>query len=317
MTRMPGGFISTKINSADNPLDRTAGGVFTVAEYNNWFLATGQDAYTTPGSYSWVAPSFVPEVCVVAVGGGGGGTVSTSGGCGGGGGGLGWKNNIPVAVGTSYTVVVGSGGISSSVATSTTNGGFSFFKDASTVAGNGGGRSDSITGPTLNVGGTYVGDGGGNGGIGGRGASASLAQGGGGAGGYSGAGGNAALTAGTSATAGAGGGGGGGGRAGATSTAGAGGGVGLLGEGSNGAGGATSTGDASGGLGGSGGGNATQGTVNTQFYSSVNPSRPGNYGGGAAGSDVNLNEITNAAGGAVRIIYGPNRAFPATNTGDL
>jgi hypothetical protein len=317
MTRMPGGFISTKINSADNPLDRTDGGVFTMAEYNNWFLATGQDEYIVAGTYSWVAPSFVPEVNVVAVGGGGGGTASTSGGCGGGGGGLGWKNNIPVALGTSYTVVVAVGGTSSATATSTTNGGASYFNSLTTVAGNGGGRADSITGPTLNVGGTYVGDGGGTGGTGGRGASAALSQGGGGAGGYSGGGGVGAQTSGTNATAGAGGGGGGGGRSGATSTAGAGGGVGILGEGTSGAAGATSTGDASGGLGGSGGGNATQGTINTQFYSAGNPSRPGNYGGGAAGSDVALNEITNGAGGAVRVIYGPNRAFPATNTGNL
>lgn len=33
----------------------------------------GQEAYTTPGTYSWVAPSGVTSVCVVCVGGGGGG----------------------------------------------------------------------------------------------------------------------------------------------------------------------------------------------------------------------------------------------------
>jgi hypothetical protein len=46
--------------------------------------APGQQAYTTAGTYSWVAPVGVTKVSVIAVGGGGGGRNT-----GGGGGGLG------------------------------------------------------------------------------------------------------------------------------------------------------------------------------------------------------------------------------------
>ena len=49
--------------------------------------------YTTPGTYSWVAPSGVSSVSVVVVGGGGGG--GKTGGAGGGGGGLAYVNIPP------------------------------------------------------------------------------------------------------------------------------------------------------------------------------------------------------------------------------
>ena len=51
-------------------------------------VPAGQQAYTTAGTYSWVAPAGVTSVSVVAVGGGGGG-VGQGGGGGGGGGGCG------------------------------------------------------------------------------------------------------------------------------------------------------------------------------------------------------------------------------------
>jgi len=75
----------------------------------------GQESFTTPGTYQWTAPAGITKVSVVAVGGGGGGQTSTQAwnavsSCGGAGGGLGWKNNIPVTPGQSYTVVVGAGG---------------------------------------------------------------------------------------------------------------------------------------------------------------------------------------------------------------
>ena len=64
--------------------------------------------------YSWVAPTGVTKVSVVAIGNGkcggtGNCTICVSG-LGGGGGGLGYKNNISVTPGTGYTVVVGSAG---------------------------------------------------------------------------------------------------------------------------------------------------------------------------------------------------------------
>ncbi len=125
----------------------------------------GSQSYTTPGTYTWVAPAGVTKVSVVAVGAGQGGSGGTTD-AGSGAGGLGWKNNISVVSGNSYTVVVGNnpaGGCSP---------GASYFINSTTVAGNGG---------VCHAGGTYVGCGGGNGGNG--------SSGGGGAGGYSGAGG--------------------------------------------------------------------------------------------------------------------------------
>ncbi len=137
----------------------------------------GQQAYTSAGSYTWVAPSGVTSVSVVAVGGGG----SRSGG------GLGYKNNISVTPGNSYSVVVGAGGTGD---ISPGLGGNSYFLDVCTVKGGAGGGGTTA--------GSYTGDGGGNGGLG------SFA--GGGAGGYSGNGG--AQGSGAAANSGGGGGGG-------------------------------------------------------------------------------------------------------------
>jgi PKD repeat protein len=82
----------------------------------NNIVDSGQILYDTPGNYSWTAPTGVTSVDVVCIGGGGAGTRGTSPSDvnqlrrGGGGGGLGWKNNIPVTPGQTYTVVVGAGG---------------------------------------------------------------------------------------------------------------------------------------------------------------------------------------------------------------
>jgi hypothetical protein len=103
----------------------------------------GQQAYTSPGTYEWIAPAGVTSVSVVAVGGGGGGgSTGSNGGGGGGGGGLGWKNNITVIPGQGYGVVVGIGGTRDS----STHGGQSFFIDPSIVAGLGGNSSSTASG---------------------------------------------------------------------------------------------------------------------------------------------------------------------------
>lgn len=209
----------------------------------------GQQAYTTPGTYSWTAPAGVTSISVVCVGAGGAQSGNTPLG-GAGGGGLGYKNNITVIPGNNYTVVVGATGAFGGG----NNGGDSYFIDTTTVKGGGGAG--------VKTGGTYVGDGGGAGGAG-NGGGASNYGGNGGAGGYSGTGGSGGS--GTSAgTAGAGGGGGGGGGKG-SSFGGYGGGVGMLGQGADGV-----AGTANGGAGGagSGGSGAT-------------------YGGGNNGSDTN------------------------------
>ena len=244
-------------------------------------LVIGQQAYTTSGTYAWVAPAGVTSVSVVAVGAGGGGR-------GGDGGGLGYKNNITVVPGNSYTVVVGQGRTGQS-------GISSYFIDTSTVAGFGGGRQVGITG-----GGSYVGDGGGQGG------GDTGDGGGGGAGGYSGRGGRGLSFPDSGGSAGAGGAGAGGGGWSDCGFAagGGGGGVGILGQGTSGSG---STGSVPyGGIGGSGG--ATADSRNGALYG----------GGGGTLVSGGCYVDTTGAGGAVRIIWpGTTRSFPSTNTGNL
>ena len=261
----------------------------------------GQQAYTTSGTFSWTCPDNVYSVCVVCVGGGGRG-----GGAGGGGGGLGWKNNIPVNPGQSYTVVVGSGGVAGGA-----NGTDSFF--INTLPVRGGGGTNGWNGGT---GGSYTGDGGGTGGSG-----SSLTTwggGGGGAGGYSGNGGNANTLSGSNGS-----GGGGGGGAGHSSTdsndskrkGGGGGGVGIYGQGSNGSGAPSTT------YGGDGGGGGSNGNDGNQSNGSSGGAG-GLYGGGSGGANESPSWSSGQYGGtagegAVRIIWGNARAFPSTNTEDL
>lgn len=267
----------------------------------------GEATYTTPGTYSWVCPAGVTAVSVVCVGAGGGGAYRYSGG---GGGGLAWCNNIPVTPGTSYTVVVGAGG-SAGISTNTygSTGGSSYFISTSIISAEGGIGGNYLANNVASGGGynatsNYGTSGGGIGGPSGTSASTSYAGGGGGAGGYSGYGGTggtgAATT--TSGTAGTGGAGGGGGGAASTSfTPGGGGGTGIYGAGTSGLGGSGGTSSISGTRG--GGGSAGVG-------GSVTPAG-GQYGGGAGGNGGSGGD------GAVRIIWGPNRAFPSTNTGIL
>ena len=138
----------------------------------------GQQAYTTAGTYTWVAPTGVTSVSVVCVG--SGSSIYA--------GALSYKNNISVTPGNSYTVKVGSSSSSQS-----------YFIDTSTV------RAGITT--------DRVGDGGGNGGQaqgGGGGGVGILGQ------GTSGAGGAKGTNTNNAAGAGRGGGGGSGGANGAT-----------------------------------------------------------------------------------------------------
>lgn len=258
---------------------------------------TGQQAYTSAGSYTWVAPTGVTKVSVVAVGGGSGGSGSYPGS----GGGLGYKNNYTVTPGSSYTVVVGSGG--SYNGSGGTN---SYFVSTCVVKG-GGGPSCY---PGTVSGGTYTGDGGGNGGR----TRCSGGSGGGGAGGYAGTGGRgAAGSLSTAGCSGAGGGGGGGAQYGMSPPAGGrgGGGVGILGQGSNGSGNYGAGGG--GGSGGSAGGNGSGYII--CCVPTLFAGNGGAYGGGAGGYNGTGGV---GAGGAVRIIWpGNTRSFPSTCTGNL
>jgi len=240
-------------------------------------IAQGQQAYTTAGTYSWVAPSCVTSVSVVAVGAGSGG---------GGGGALAYKNNITVVPGNSYAVVVGAAGVSSGGGGCGTNGGFSRFTASFGSMTAGGAQTVGTIANGGTPSGTY--DAGYSGGYGSQ--AAGSGYNGGGAAGYAGGGGN--TTFGGNGTAGAGGGGGGGGWA-----YWGGGGVGILGQGANGAGGV----GAQGGRGGSGGANGTCTTG-------------GAYGGGAPGNPSgNLAGV----GAVRIIWPGNTRSFPSTCTGNL
>jgi hypothetical protein len=238
-------------------------------------IVSGQEPpYTTPGSYTWVAPAGVTSVCAVVVGGGGNmgsaggsatcGPMTKSGGgagaYGGGGGSLAWANDMPVTPGASYTVVVGAAGGNSS------------FLPGVSASQSGGG-----------VGGTGGGSGNGTGG---------------GAGGYTGDGGT--LLGSNYGTGGAGTGGGAGSGGAAPNSAGAGGGVGLLGQTTNGAGGLSTGGGGGGGSGGAKGGDAAAGGGG--LYGGG-----GAYGVGGGGSNA-------GASGAVRIIWGTGRSYPLNAT---
>jgi len=241
-------------------------------------------------STTWTAPADVTLVHAVCVGAGAENGSQASGG-----GGLGWKNDIVVVPGQSYTVVVGQGG-------GNKNNQHSYFISSSTVMGRGGNGYS---------GGTWVGDGGGNGGDG-QGSGTYADCGGGGAGGYSGDGGDG--KSGNTGQAGNGqGGGGGGSMANSGGYTCGGGGVGVYGQGANGVGGLagihpnqhpTTT---SAGTGGSGGENA---------LSTYGHADAGDYGGGGGGGGSGAGGGDSGTG-AVRIIWGGGsgvRAFPSTNT---
>ena len=242
------------------------------------------------GTYTWTCPPGVTSVCVVCIGGGASSPGSTWSATAGGGGGLGWKNNISVVPGQTYTVQVGKGGDGSAVSSA---GGDSWFISTSTVRGIGGSGT---------TGGGFVGDGGGNGGTGGQ-------YGGGGAGGYTGNGGNQDNS---------GSGGGGAGASGYSSTHGGagGGGTGPFGQGASG----TVRGSGSPGMGGSGGEDGVMGENGFYSIGTIGSKTGGLYGGGGGGTGTNTTTgsgINRGGRGCVRIIWGAGRSFPSTGTGDM
>ncbi len=301
------------------------------AEYQHTIVAseaapTGQQEYTTPGTYQWTCPAGVTSVSAVCVGAGGGNNNQQWSG-GGGGGALAWKNNISVTPGQQYTVEVGD---QWPRASGNYPGGSSWFVSSTVVSAGGGWPDNNIWSPYNAPGGIVeAGDGGGNGGVGGMFDAAATTQsphittaygGGGGAGGYSGNGGNGGSNwngAVYQVSAGTGGAGGGGyaiqdigqfSQGAFDTTHGGGGGVGIYGEGTSGAGGTNSAGNR-GGKGGSAGANGLE------CLSYQGNSAPGSYGTGSGGQFGGGSGGGGDAGhGAVRIIWGPNRSFPATNT---
>lgn len=286
-----------------------------VAESGNYTIidTKSEILYYSSGTYSFVAPADAAThgVDAVCVGGGGGGDNA-----GGGGGGLGWKNGIPVGNGSSYTVVVGSGGGTGGGP----HGGDSYFVSTGEVRGRGG---NSASGSSSGSGGSYNGSGGGSGGNGSPGPA--WGGGGGGAGGYSGNGGNAGNQQGSSGNGGAGGGGASNGPADPPGNnrrkGGAGGGVGLYGQGPNGAGAPY---DPIGGYAGNGGSFYDGSAYGIPSYQTGGRGgsdggvhqggNGGTYGGGGGGANSTGYGGAGGAGG-VRLMWGPNRSFPNTNTG--
>lgn len=207
-------------------------------------------------------------------------TVATGAGRGHGGAGTSWRNAIPVSPGQKLYVILNNNSIIRSESASGPNELVALGSTSGSTAGGKGGKDAN----TINHGG---GDGGNGAATGGKG----------GAGGYTGPGGAGYETG--NGSAGLGGGGGGGARYKQSGTGGDflgfGGGVWYLGLGSNGRGGRSGTlTDIS--LGRGGRGSFEDGNVGA-------PS----YGGGGSGAN---------ACGFVRIIWGPGRAFPNTNTED-
>lgn len=301
--------IELRTGSISGPIVATA---TTVTVIDSSTTPVGQIAYTTPGSYSWVVPPGVLSICAVIVGAGGSGAHGGNGAeqAGGGGGGLRYINNFAVTPGETLTAVVGAGGTSPAVTTSGNTGGTSqllktsnilvqafggsgaTYVNGSNAGGSGGSGSTTGAGP---FGGTI---GGGNGGVGGS-TTGNANGGGGGAGGYSGNGGAGQNDGGTFGSLNQGTGGAAAGGATGGTIGGAGGGVGILGQSTSG------TSASAGGSSGTNGGVADTGTGG------------GAYGGGSGGSDGNPNNPGPGGSGAVRIIWGPGRAFPSTNTNDL
>ncbi len=252
----------------------------------------GEAEYTTPGTYQWTCPAGITNVSVVCIGAGGGDRN-------GGGGGLGWKNNIPVIPGTSYTVEVGAGDPN-------LTGGHSYFMDINTVSGYGG-----MNFANGSIGGAFAGDGGGAGGDG-----ANVVHGdnggGGGAGGYTGKGGDGGFYGSTAGTNGSGGGGGGGaGWSTGVAQGAGGGGVGIYGQGPDGIAGTNQA----------GGGGGSGGTDGASGSGSPNGRMGGSYGGGAGTYTTNAYQSTRGADGAVRIVWwtdpSTTRSFPSTNVGKV
>lgn len=236
--------------------------------------------YTSSGTYSWVAPSGVTSVSVVAVGGGGSEGFYNYG-CGfaasgGGGGGLAYANNISVTPGSSYTVIAGAKGNYSA-------GGNSKFNTNVEAQGGRQGSKVAFGSGTGGAGGTVVTGTGGSGGAGGDAIMSGFnAGGGGGGGGYAGAGGRGGDQGSSSGRTN----GSGGGGAGANQNF-VGGGVGIFGQGASGS---------SASAGGSGGVNGCSASG-------------GCWGGGSGGNCA-------AARGAVRIVWpGTTRQFPSTCVG--
>jgi hypothetical protein len=266
----------------------------------------GQSLFSSPGTYTFTVPARVSTISAVAVGGGGGGSYIWSYGAGGGGG-TAWVAGLPVTPGETFTVGVGGGGSTWSYEGSRP-GDNSYLRRNSNgvdhIIGYGSGRGGANSAGGASGGYTFNGGSSGGGGRGGY-TNWNWPYAGGGAGGYQGHGGDYNAGQGY----------GGGGAAGHMHSSywgtPGGGGVGIYGQGADG----YNRGYGRGGGGGSGGGHGGEGEP--YHYYGRGDIYGGLYGGGAGGSGSAYYGGGTGGNGAVRIIWGPNRNYPATNTGDV
>jgi hypothetical protein len=238
-------------------------------------LPAGSQSYTTYGTYSWVAPTNVFSVSIVAIGGGGSGAGNGSGGSGGG---LSYKNNYSVTPGSSYTVKVGCACYSIP---------YSTFNCVANAYNGSTGRCATIPGGTATGGcGNFTG-----------GVAVKVGGGGGGAAGYTANGGAGATGCGYSIT----------------SIGGGGGGTGLFGGSSGGAGGAKSSTGGAGGAGGSGGTSGTAGRLCGSTGIPGQGGHYGGGGGGAVAYAVG--GCGSTPGAVRIVWPGCSRQFPSTCVG--
>lgn len=247
----------------------------------------GQATYTTPGTFSWVAPAGVTRVSVVTVGGGGGS------------GSIPYNSTLATAGGASrFNNVCIAGGGGRGLGVSPYTGGVGGVGSSRTGGGTGGAGSTGSNNPGCGGAGGYSGNGG-----------AGITAGGGSNGGGVGLLGEGASGAGGGGGAGNGTGGGGGG--GYNGTAG---GAGSAGSGMLYGGGGSASGGGGGGTGGGGGGGG--GALSYSNTLTVVPGTSYQVIVGAAGNSSVYGKI--AGPGAVRIIWpGTSRVFPSLNTGNL
>ena len=129
----------------DGPISFSGGtlnNLLVLSEDMTTLTVVGQQAYSTPGTYTWTPPAGITSISAVVVGGGGGGGGDGSGGTawngsGGGGGGLAYANNIPVTPGTTYSYQVGAAGAAG------LPGGMSWFNSSSYFFAQGGSAGEA------------------------------------------------------------------------------------------------------------------------------------------------------------------------------
>lgn len=274
-------------------------------------IPTGEEQFTNAGTYTFIVPNHVSSISAVGVGGGGGAAGSfgnsTYSGSGGGGGALAYITSHPVTPGQEITITVGEGGAGGSGAGkgSGASGGSTIISIGATNILEAGGGTGGVYGFSAQTdgGAPITSDGGGSGGLGGKSSYNNGGGGGGGAGGYSGNGGTAGSGNYSNGNSGSGGGGGGGaGQARRGGQSNGGGGVGIYGVGSSGSGGNGSS-TTTKGQGGSGGNDGVSG------------GHGGNFGGGGGGAEDDTRRDGGSGGnGAARLIWGPSRNYPSSNT---